>query len=564
MPDAAETRKEPTISKDEMRKAIATNPSFYSLSENIITAIADLARVVECPGNNIVFREGDPGDSFYLILDGHVEVLRHNKGEELVMSVLDPGDVFGEVALLVEAPRSASIRSADDCRFLKIKSEDFFKLMRRYPPLLVQMNKVMGQRVSLLDVASDEVTDQLRDKFRGERRVEHDPSVVDRLFRLNKAAGGKALEEHCRETASLAREMSKVLCPMLTDDLFLAGYLHEIGMIGISPQLVEKQRKGAELAEGEEMEFSKVWKKTTRILHPDKQLFKRLRFIAYLGEDTFLKQPLEAQILRVAHDYLVLVAKDYLGMSREDAMQRMKQGSGTTYNPRVVLALEKTMEKFLALKSENQLNFVKHMNLALDVKDNYTLRHSYGVKRMGLKIGEKIGLTKQRLDLLEKACDMHDVGKIYIPIDILNAPRKLSDEEMAVMQLHPVYSAEFFEDIPGMEELAKIIRHHHERFDGRGYPEGLKGEQIPLLSRIEVVADVYSALTTPRVYRLDDSGNRKAFKQEEALEIMHKMQPGHFDPEIFDLFVTISRNERAEFEKIWQDSESDVVDPQED
>lgn len=556
--------KDPSINKDEMCRFISSNPTFYSLSEPIISAIADLCKVVEIPENFVVFREGDPGDSFYMILEGHVEVLRVDNNEEFVMAVLDPGEAFGEMALLVEAPRSATIRSTDECRFLKIKSDDFARLMRRYPPLLVQMNKLMGQRVSLIDVAEHELTDQLREKFRFERRVDHDPSVVDRLFRLNKAAGGKVLEEHCRETAALAREMSKVLCPMLSDDLFLAGYLHEIGKIGLAPSLVEKERRGIELTDEEQHEIGKVWRKTTRILHPDRSLFKRLRFISYLGATTYLEQPLEAQILKVAHDYLMLVSREYRGMSRGDAMDMMKRGSGTQYNPRVVMALDKTMEKFLALKAENQLNFVKHMNIALDVKDNYTLRHSYGVTRMGQKIGKKIGLEARRLDLLEKACSMHDVGKIFVPIEILNAPRKLTEEEFRTMQQHPVYSSEFFEDIPGMEELAQIIRHHHERWDGKGYPDGLKGENIPLLSRIEVVADVYSALTTPRVYRLDDKGNRKAFTSEEALEIMNKMQPGHFDPDIFSLFIDISRNEADEFARIWQDSELVEQDLQEE
>src|SRR4051794_8638119 len=121
--------KEPTISKDEMYKSISSNPTFYSLSDPIIHAIAELCKVVEIPGNFVVFREGDPGDSFYLILEGHVQILRVNKGEELVMAVLDPGEAFGEMALLVEAPRSATVRSADECRFLKIKSDNFFKLM---------------------------------------------------------------------------------------------------------------------------------------------------------------------------------------------------------------------------------------------------------------------------------------------------------------------------------------------------------------------------------------------------------------------------------------------------
>jgi polar amino acid transport system substrate-binding protein len=128
------------------------------------------------------------------------------------------------------------------------------------------------------------------------------------------------------------------------------------------------------------------------------------------------------------------------------------------------------------------------------------------------------------------------------------------------MKRHPVFSAEFFEDMPGMRELMKIIRHHHERFDGRGYPDGLKGEEIPKLSRVEVCADVWSALTTPRVYRVGADGRQKAYNPEEALEIMTRMQPGHFDPEIFSVFVDLVRDEKALEGSEWTEAETVDVD----
>jgi HD-GYP domain-containing protein (c-di-GMP phosphodiesterase class II) len=107
------------------------------------------------------------------------------------------------------------------------------------------------------------------------------------------------------------------------------------------------------------------------------------------------------------------------------------------------------------------------------------------------------------------------------------------------MKKHPIWSANFFAEIPGMDYLVDIVRHHHEKIDGSGYPDGLRGENIPKLSRIMTVADVFSALTTPRVYRRDKQGNRKAFQLEEALKTMESMQPGHFDPDVISVFKNI-------------------------
>jgi HD-GYP domain-containing protein (c-di-GMP phosphodiesterase class II) len=115
------------------------------------------------------------------------------------------------------------------------------------------------------------------------------------------------------------------------------------------------------------------------------------------------------------------------------------------------------------------------------------------------------------------------------------------------MKRHAVYSAQFFQDIPGMNELTSIIKHHHEKYDGTGYPDGLKGEEIPLISRIMVIADVFSALTTKRPYRKDEEGNKIAFSPMKAIGIMEQMH-GHFDPHIFEVFkgIILSEEENKE------------------
>jgi HD-GYP domain-containing protein (c-di-GMP phosphodiesterase class II) len=544
--------------KEDLLRFISSIPIFYSLSQETLQTILQKCQVVVARPEEVIFEEGDPGDSFYMIKEGHIKVVRMDDDTELVMAVLDQGEGFGEMALLVGQPRSATVKAIDECTLVRLFATDFKRMTLENSELLIQMNRLMAQRVSLLEGKGDD--EDVKRKFRAAPRFEMDPTVLDLLLRLNEAAGGRGQVEHCKETAMLAREMAKILCPMVTDDVFYAGYLHEIGKVALPSSLVEKQRRGEPLTPEEELEYERIWKHTIRILKPDRNLYEAVRFLEFLDRAMFEEMPLEAQIIQVAHEYLEFISPHYRGLPEELAMARMRAGSGTRYNPRVVAALEKIVEKFKNLKVEKQIKFIRQMNIALDVKDNYTLRHSYHVRVMALKVGDRMRLDRRQMDLLHMACDMHDVGKIFVPAEILNAPRKLTPDEFDVMKRHPVFSAEFFEDIPGMKELQEIIKHHHERFDGRGYPDGLKGEQIPLLSRVEVVADVWSALTTPRVYRVGADGRQKAYSPDEALDIMSKMQPGHFDPDIFKEFEEIVHDENALAGADWHDVETVDVD----
>ncbi|NDD27556.1 MAG: HD domain-containing protein [Proteobacteria bacterium] len=545
--------------RNDLLRFISSIPIFYSLSQETLTKILATIHVVVASPNETIFTEGDPGDSFYMIKEGHVKVVRMDGDAELVMAVLDQGEGFGEMALLAGQPRSATVKALDECILVRVMAMDFKRLTLENQELLVQMNRLMAQRVSLLEGDTGHQEETKR-KFKAAPRFEMDPTVLDLLLRLNEAAGGKGQVEHCKETAMLAREMAKILCPMVSDDVFYAGYLHEIGKVALPTQLVLRQRKGEPLTADEEIEFNNIWKHAIRILKPDRNLYESVRFLEFLARPTFEEMPLEAQIIQVAHEYLEFTSPHYRGLNEEAATVKMRSDSGKRYNPRVVAALEKIVEKFKNLKVEKQIKFIRQMNIALDVKDNYTLRHSYHVRVMALKIGERMDLDRRSMDLLHMACDMHDVGKIFVPAEILNAPRKLTPEEFEVMKRHPVFSAEFFEDIPGMKTLQAIIKHHHERFDGRGYPDGLKGDEIPLLSRVEVVADVWSALTTPRVYRVGSDGRQKAYTTEEAHDIMSRMQPGHFDPEIFRIFEDIVHDQSALAGAAWHEVATVDVD----
>lgn len=173
---------------------------------------------------------------------------------------------------------------------------------------------------------------------------------------------------------------------------------------------------------------------------------------------------------------------------------------------------------------------IKALTKAIDVKDHYTYGHSERVARYSLAIAEKLNFSQDMLDNLHRACILHDVGKIGIPESILNKPTKLTDEEMDEIKKHSAKGAEIIRDIPFLENIAAIIYHHHERFDGKGYPGGIAGAAIPLGSRIMAVADTYDAMTSDRPYR-------KGLDKKIAFDEISNCAGSQFDPEIVHAFI---------------------------
>lgn len=172
------------------------------------------------------------------------------------------------------------------------------------------------------------------------------------------------------------------------------------------------------------------------------------------------------------------------------------------------------------------------MNL-MDIKsfDDYTFTHNINVATISLFIGEALGLPQEDLNDLGTGCMLHDVGKINIPIEILNKNGKLSDEEFAQMKSHPLKGYEILQRSKGIAERARRISlEHHEKYDGSGYPNRMKGDSISLFGRICAVADVYDALTTDRPYRV-------AMQPYDAMKILIAGIDKHFDPRILNTFI---------------------------
>ncbi len=177
------------------------------------------------------------------------------------------------------------------------------------------------------------------------------------------------------------------------------------------------------------------------------------------------------------------------------------------------------------------ISTVKSLAAAIDAKDPYTRGHSERVTRFSMLIAKELGLDDKTQRDVQLCGLLHDVGKIGVPISVLRKKDKLTDEDWKHIRRHPVLGAEIISPIAQLKELIPNIRHHHERYDGKGYPDKLKGEDIPLISRILAVADTFDALTSERPYR-------SGLADKAALEEMEVVKGTQLDPACVDTFIT--------------------------
>lgn len=177
---------------------------------------------------------------------------------------------------------------------------------------------------------------------------------------------------------------------------------------------------------------------------------------------------------------------------------------------------------------------------ALDARDRETEGHSLRVSMMAIKLGETLGFTHQQLKVLERGALLHDIGKIGISDTILHKPGPLTDVEWQVMKLHPIIGAKIVEGIPFLQETIPLIRHHQERWNGTGYPDGFAGEEIPILARMFSIVDAFDALTSNRPYR-------EKVSTEEALQYLNDNAGILFDPHIIPIFEQLVIKDRNGF-----------------
>jgi len=200
------------------------------------------------------------------------------------------------------------------------------------------------------------------------------------------------------------------------------------------------------------------------------------------------------------------------------------------------------------------VNILTVMVKILESKDPYTRFHSHSVAMWSRMLGRRKGLTEEELLRLGLAAVFHDFGKIGIPEEILNKPVRLTDEEFAVMMQHPVIARDLLSSIDLLSDLLPAITHHHERWDGSGYPKKLHGEDIPLWARIIGIADAYDTMASRRTYK-------EPMTPEQVMGEFKRNRGSQFDPELVDLMLEILDEKRRSGQMFSSSTESTRLTP---
>lgn len=193
--------------------------------------------------------------------------------------------------------------------------------------------------------------------------------------------------------------------------------------------------------------------------------------------------------------------------------------------------IQLSLREHLKLREQAKQAFEKIAQI-VSTRDPYTGVHSEEVAELAVKLAQALKLPPEEIEKIEAAARVHDLGKIAVPDAILLKPGPLDEKEWEIMKKHPVVGAEILEGLEIYRDCVEYIRHEHEHWDGSGYPDGLKGEEIPLGARILAVADVWHALLSDRPYR-------RAYTKEEARKIMQDMAGKVLDPKLVELFLKI-------------------------
>ncbi|MCS6954758.1 MAG: HD domain-containing protein [Candidatus Calescibacterium sp.] len=237
--------------------------------------------------------------------------------------------------------------------------------------------------------------------------------------------------------------------------------------------------------------------------------------------------------LKVGEDKVIGV----LSVSKNSFYPFSENDMQTLYNLATVAAtaiekaqLYQNLNIYSQKLEESYINTIKSLAKAFEARDKYNKGHMERVLKYGLAIASELDNSLLGDDVLKLALLFHDIGKIEIPDSILNKPAKLTSEEYEVIKRHPEAGEEILKNVKFLQDVAEIVKQHQERWDGKGYPRGLKGEEIHLYARIVSLADAFDAMTSDRVYR-------KAMPIEEAVEEIKRNRGTQFDPTVVDAFI---------------------------
>jgi len=201
-----------------------------------------------------------------------------------------------------------------------------------------------------------------------------------------------------------------------------------------------------------------------------------------------------------------------------------------------------TRVNILKKQSAILMKAIKALIAAMEAKDEYTSGHSMRVVKYAMMMAEKLNLSQEDKFFLQLSAALHDIGKIGMPDEILKKSATLKEMEFVHVKEHPVIGSKIVSEIDDLKEVAAVIKHHHERYDGTGYPDGLKGEVIPLFSRILAIVDAYESLVSDRIYR-------KSIDMDDAIKILRHNAGNQFDPNLVELFIDGLKKNNLDFTK---------------
>jgi putative nucleotidyltransferase with HDIG domain len=179
-----------------------------------------------------------------------------------------------------------------------------------------------------------------------------------------------------------------------------------------------------------------------------------------------------------------------------------------------------------------QIDIIMSLILSQESKDRYTHGHSERVTKYSVAIARELGLPEDEIEIIRRAGKLHDIGKVGIKDDILFSKEELTEEEYDIIKTHPAKGANIIEPLKFLEREKEIVRHHHERYDGEGYPDRLKAEEIPLGARIMAIADAFDAMRSERLYK-------KGYSKNEIIREFSENSGKQFDPKITAAFLKI-------------------------
>lgn len=378
----------------------------------------------------------------------------------------------------------------------------------RFPDGLQTMLERLGAYMA--DVAMEDVTElaqKMIDALAELEKAEREKPLVMLVDddEINKKAVTGMLQEHYRIIGAASGKQALELLEKAVPDLILLD-VHMKGMSG--HEVIRTLKENPAYADIPVVFLTSDEDESTEI-----QGFSE-------GATDFIRKPLRKRVAIRRIDRILELA--YLQKNLRQEVERQTE---------VAERRRKSVERLV-------IQMVQALANTIDAKDSYTNGHSTRVAKYSAMIAARMGYTGEKLELLRYTALLHDIGKIGIPEEIINKPSRLTDEEYQIIKTHPVIGSNILKEITEIPDIAIGARWHHERYDGKGYPDGLKGTEIPEIARIIGVADAYDAMTSRRSYR-------GIIPQETVMGELERGKGFQFDPEIAEIMLGLIREDTA-------------------